>query len=251
MNVCYGRGLEVPLFETAIPIEFHRIPNVLLITATRFSRDEFAQGPLGRSLRRMTTFDKTFRVALAEGNQRGLPGVYNQFIDESLREEELVFLHDDLWLDDVFFSDRIRSALAVYDVVGLAGNTRLWPEAPAWFAKNQAMECDLDHLSGVVSHGPAPFGDPAVFGPTPASVQLLDGVLLAARAAKLLDAGVRFDQRFDFHFYDLDFSRQANAARLKVGTWPIAVTHGSGGAFGSASWQHGLELYREKWGMAV
>jgi hypothetical protein len=33
-----------------------------------------------------------------------------------------------------------------------------------------------------------------------------------------------------------------------VGTWPIAVTHVSGGAFGSDAWKHGLELYREKWG---
>lgn len=225
------------------------VPKVLLITASRFSRAEFAQCPLGRSLRRMG-HDRNLRLALIEGNQRGLPEVYNQFIDESWREEELVFLHDDLWLDDLFFSDRIRSALSVYDVVGLAGNTHLLPGMPAWHAKNQEMEWDVGHLSGVVGHGPQPFGDPSVYGPTPASVQLLDGVLLAARGATLLDAGVRFDQRFDFHFYDLDFSRQANAAKLKVGTWPIAVTHASGGEFGSAAWQHGLELYREKWGTA-
>jgi GT2 family glycosyltransferase len=82
-------------------------------------------------------------------------------------------------------------------------------------------------------------------------VQLLDGVLLAARASALLDAGVCFDQRFDFHHYDLDFSRQANAAGLRVGTWPIAVTHASGGAFGSAAWNRSLALYREKWPAAA
>ena len=223
------------------------MPKVVLITATRLLRAEFDQCPLGLSLRRMG-FDRTLRLALIEGNQRGLPAAYNQFIDESLREEELVFLHDDLWLDDLFFSDRIRSALSVYDVVGLAGNSRLLPGMPAWHVKNQEMEWDLGHLSGVVCHGAQPFGDPSVYGPTPAAVELLDGVLLAARAATLLDAEVRFDERFDFHFYDLDFSRQANAAKLKVGTWPIAVTHVSGGAFGSDAWKHGLELYREKWG---
>ncbi len=194
------------------------------------------------------SFDKTVRIGLIEGNQRGLPAAYNQFIDESWREEELVFLHDDLWLDDLFFSDRIRSALSVYDVVGLAGNTRLLPDMPAWHVRNQELEWDLGHLSGVVCHGPQPFGDPTVFGPTPAAVKLLDGVLLAARAGTLLDAGVRFDERFDFDFYDLDFSRQANAAKLRVGTWPIAVTHVSSGAFGTPAWKRGLELYREKWG---
>jgi GT2 family glycosyltransferase len=196
-------------------------------------------------------FDKTLRLALIEGNQRGLPAVYNQFIHESLREEELVFLHDDLWLDDLFLSDRIRSALAVYDVVGLAGNTRLVPGMPAWHIGNQENEVDLGHLSGVVCHGAQPLGEPSVYGPTPAAVELLDGVLLAARAGTLLDAGVRFDERFDFHFYDLDFSRQARAAGLKMGTWPIAVTHVSGGVFESDAWKRGLELYREKWGTAL
>lgn len=196
------------------------------------------------------SFDETLRVGLFESNRRGLPEVYNQFISEAWREEELVFLHDDLWLDDLFFSDRMRAALRVYDVVGLAGNTRLLPGMPAWHAKNLEMEWDLEHLSGVVCHGPQPFGNPTVFGPTPAPAELLDGVLLAARAGTLLDAGVRFDQRFDFHFYDLDFSRQARAAKLKVGTWPIAVTHCSTGAFGSDAWKRGRELYREKWGMA-
>jgi hypothetical protein len=222
---------------------------VLLITATRFSRAEFDQCPLGQSLRRLA-FDGRVQLALIEGNQRGLPEVYNHFIDESCREEELVFLHDDLWLDDLFFCERIRSGLGVYDVVGLAGNTRLLPDTPAWFVRNEEMEFDQGHLSGIVSHGSQPLGAPSVYGPTPASVELLDGVLLAARAATLLDARVRFDERFDFHFYDPDFSRQANAARLKVGTWPIAVTHASSGAFGSDAWKHGLELYREKWRMA-
>jgi GT2 family glycosyltransferase len=195
-------------------------------------------------------FDSTLRLGLIEGNQRGLPEVYNQFIDESFREQELVFLHDDVWIDDLFLSDRIRSALGVYDVVGLAGNTRLLPGAPSWSVRNDQMERDLGYVSGVVCHGPQPFGEPAVFGPVPAAVELLDGVLLAARAGTLLDAGVRFDERFDFHFYDLDFSRSARAAKLRVGTWPIAVTHVSGGGFESAAWKHDLELYREKWGTA-
>ena len=230
-------------------MEFHRIPKVLLVAATRFSRAEFDEGPLGRSLRRLA-YNGTVQLALIEGNQRGLPEAYNKFIDEPFREEELVFLHDDLWLDDLFFCERIRSALQVYDVVGLAGNTRLLPGMPAWHVKNREMEWDAGHLSGVVCHGPQPWGEPSVYGPAPAAVELLDGVLLAARAATLLGAGVRFDERFDFHFYDLDFSRQANAAKLKVGTWPIAVTHASIGGFGSDAWKRGLELYREKWGTA-
>jgi hypothetical protein len=52
------------------------MPKVVLITATRLLRAEFAQCPLGLSLRRMG-FDRTLRLALIEGNQRGLPAAYN------------------------------------------------------------------------------------------------------------------------------------------------------------------------------
>jgi GT2 family glycosyltransferase len=147
-----------------------------------------------------------------------------------------------------FLSDRIRSALDTFDVVGLAGNRRLLPGMPAWHVKNKKMEWDKEFLSGIVSHGAQPFGTPSVYGPTPAPVQLLDGLLIAARASSLLDIGIRFDERFDFHFYDLDFSRQANAAGLRVGTWPMAVTHVSGGSYGSMAWKKGLDLYLRKWG---
>jgi GT2 family glycosyltransferase len=220
-----------------------------LVSATRCSKDEFAQKPLGLSLRRMS-FDRTMELHVIIGNQQGLPKSFNQFISEKYRDHELVFLHDDLWLDDLFFSDRIRMALQNFDVVGLAGNRRLLPGAPAWHVKDERMEWDHGNLSGVVCHGPQPFGTVSIYGSTPAPVQLLDGVLLAARCSALLDAGVRFDERFDFHFYDLDFSRQANAAGLKVGTWPIAVTHVSGGNFGSPGWRKNLDLYWGKWGRA-
>jgi GT2 family glycosyltransferase len=220
---------------------------LIAITATRLSKAAFPQSPLGRSFERMS-FDRSMKLVLVEENRLGLPTVYNTFLNETFREHDLVFLHDDLWLDDLFFSDHIRRALDTFDIVGLAGNRRLLPNAPAWHVRNDEMEWDSDNLSGIVCHGPQPFGAPSIYGPTPAAVQLLDGVMIAARASTLLDAGLRFDERFNFHFYDLDFSRQANAANLNVGTWPIAVTHVSGGSFGSLAWQRDLALYREKWG---
>jgi GT2 family glycosyltransferase len=223
---------------------------VIVISATRGSSAEFLERPLGRSLARMS-FDATLQFAVVENNQAGLPAAFNRFLVEELRPHALVFVHDDVWIDDLFFSDRIRAALETFDVAGLAGNRRLLPGASAWHVKNNAMEWDRGFLSGIVCHGAQPFGVAEIYGPTPAPVQLLDGVLLASRASALLDAGVRFDQRFDFHHYDMDFSRQANAAGLKVGTWPIAVTHASGGAFGTPAWKRSLALYREKWPVAA
>jgi GT2 family glycosyltransferase len=219
---------------------------IIVVTATRLSKAEFTVGPLGVSLQRMC-MDPTLQLGLVEGNCEGLPKVYNRFLIEPLRENILLFLHDDVWLDDMFLSDRIRDSLTVYDVVGVAGSRILRPDAPAWFVKDESMELDIENLSGVVSHGPTPCGAPSVYGTTPAAVQVLDGVLLAVRCSTLLDAGLRFDERFNFHFYDMDLARQANAMGLKVGTWPIAVTHVSGGGYKSQEWKQELEVYREKW----
>ena len=217
-----------------------------LVSATRCTPEEFARTPLGRSAARLPS-DDSARLFVAYGNHEGLPCVYNRYLKEEYREDLVVFLHDDLWIDDIFFLIRIREALGSLDVAGLAGNQRLVEEAPAWHVLNDRMEWDRKHLTGAVCHGKTPFGPCSCYGPTPALAQLLDGVLLAARVSSLLDAGVRFDERFDFHFYDLDFSRQANRAGLKVGTWPIAVTHSSGGSYNTDGWRRNLALYREKW----
>ena len=222
---------------------------LILVTATRLSRSDFNNTPLGRSVQRLA-FDPSLRLSVIADNAQGLPSVFNPYISETFLNDEIVFLHDDLWLDDIFFAHRIHEALNTYDVAGLAGNRRLLPEAPAWCLKNDRMEWDSEHLTGLVCHGPHPCGAPSVYGPTPATAQLLDGLLIAVRVSALLKKSIRFDERFDFHFYDLDFSRQANTAGLKVGTWPIAVTHASGGAFRSPSWQSRRDLYRAKWSLA-
>lgn len=217
-----------------------------MVTASRLKAEEFVHTPLALSARRLVNC-QSVRLSAVPENTLGLPKIYNRFLTEEHRDDLAVFVHDDLWLDDLFFIDRIRAGLEAFDVIGLAGNRRLVPGAAAWHVKNEQMEWDAEWISGAVCHGQQPLGKPAVYGPAPAPVQLLDGVLLAARIGKLLNAGVRFDERFSFHFYDLDFSRQANAAGLRVGTWPIAATHTSGGAFGSAGWQQGLAAYRDKW----
>ena len=58
---------------------------------------------------------------------------------------------------------------------------------------------------------------------------------------------MRFDERFPFHFYDLDFCRSARANGLRLGTWPITLTHQSGGRFGIPEWRKAYADYLNKW----
>jgi GT2 family glycosyltransferase len=104
-------------------------------------------------------------------------------------------------------------------------------------------------LSGGIQHGAPDASVASRYGDVPAEVRLLDGVFLAARAATLVDAGVRFDARFPFHFYDTDFCRTCEKAGLRLGTWPIALTHASSGeSWAGEAWDAAYRLYLDKWG---
>jgi len=84
-------------------------------------------------------------------------------------------------------------------------------------------------------------------GPAPAECELLDGVFLAVKKSVLRARGVRFDPAFPFHFYDLDFCRTARQQGLRLGTWPICITHQSNGGFETAQWNAGYQAYLAKW----
>lgn len=219
-----------------------------IISATRLSEDEFwEKSALGISLRRLQG-DPRLSSRICYSNQRGLPELYNHCIHADNSEEILVFVHDDVWLDDYFLADRIVDGLKQYDIIGVAGNIRRVPRQPSWcFVDLNFTWDERSHLSGAIGHGQQPFGYINHFGSAPASCELLDGVFLAARTATLREHKILFDPRFDFHFYDLDFCRTARRAALRLGTWPISMTHQSGGAFGNESWRRGYDLYLEKW----
>lgn len=221
---------------------------VEIVSATRRTEDDFWENSaLGRSLCCMSHEGRII-TRISYENQRPLPEVYNASIDSADEHDILVFMHDDIWLQDLFFVDRIVEALKTYDVVGLAGNTRRVPWQFGW-CKTVEDELDWGHMSGVVAHGPIPMlGETNVFGPAPQACELLDGLLLAAKKSVLRQHGVRFDAQFDFHFYDLDFCRLARAQRLSLGTFLMSVTHQSPGSTTTQAWKDKCDAYWAKWG---
>lgn len=219
-----------------------------IISATRLSESEFwHKAPLGISLRRLA-HDTRLVAHIAFENQRGLPDVYNAQINAPEGHGILIFIHDDVWIDDYFLVDRVISGLKKFDVIGIAGNRRRVQNQPAWLFTDNNLTLDTHlNLSGSVAHGSQPFGAISVFGAAPAECELLDGVFLAAKKSGLTAAKVQFDPHFDFHFYDMDFCRSARKSGLRLGTWPICLTHQSRGSFGGARWNEKYRLYQEKW----
>jgi tetratricopeptide (TPR) repeat protein len=219
-----------------------------IVSATRLSEHNFwKKSALGRSLRCLG-YDSQFAVNVAFNNQRGLSGLYNDRIQCNNEDRILVFIHDDVWIDDFFFADRLIHSLTVFDVIGVAGNCRRVPMQAGWgFLDDKLTAVEGGNLRGSIAHGQQSYGVISSFGKSPAECELLDGVILAARKSRLVAAGVQFDPRFNFHFYDIDFCRTAREKCLRVGTWPLYLTHQSHGNFDSPGWREMYLRYLDKW----
>ena len=227
------------------------LQKIHIVTATRFSESDFwVKSALGESLKKIDVYKK-FKYSIFYENNLGLSTVYNKAITDSKNYDILVFIHDDVFIDCKDFVIKVTQGLINYDVIGVAGNTRLYSSMqPAWAfkeIKNNAFVWDWGFLSGTVWHGKNPHGDKMYYGPVPMRCELIDGVMIAAKAKLLRKKNVYFDERFKFHFYDIDFCRTSTKAGLTIGTWPIELTHQSPGGFGTQQWQDGYSLYIKKW----
>jgi GT2 family glycosyltransferase len=221
---------------------------ITIVSATRLSTEDFwRKSALGVSLNRIA-FDKRLNARINAENTLPLPTVYNYSIAAAQPDDMLVFMHDDVWIDDYYFADRIIEGLQSFEVIGVAGCKLRRAKQSAWLFTGLDFQHDAaENLSGSIAHGKNPCGGVSHYGVAPAACDLLDGVLLAASKAVLTQSGLTFDPAFDFHFYDLDFCRAAKQRHLRLGTWPICLTHQSAGSFGSQAWRNMQQLYTAKW----
>ena len=75
----------------------------------------------------------------------------------------------------------------------------------------------------------------------------MDGLFLAVDSRTLIDNGLRFDERFKFHFYDMDFCRQVEVMNLTMGTIPVTTIHGSVNKPYREDWYEMYDEYLKKW----
>jgi hypothetical protein len=219
------------------------------VVATRQSLEQFTQqSPLAQSLQRISTIAPITLDVFYENN-RPLPEIYNHVIETAGMDDLLIFIHDDVWVDDWLLLFRLEEALQHFDCIGIAGNTRRLPQQASWIFKDTSRTFDHGYLSGMICHGTLKQAiHVSFYGSSPAAVKLLDGVFLVAKTSTLRNACVRFDPQFSFHFYDMDFCRSCEQAGLRMGTWPIALTHASSGSYANPEWEQAYALYLQKWG---
>lgn len=212
--------------------------DLFFVSCTRGAKEDT---PLFASLRALGMGDFHF----FEYNRRGLPECYNEWLDRLAGQDVLLVLaHDDVMLGDVFLREKLRLAVATFNIVGVVGSSYidLRSNAPHYAWDRMPAE----HLSGAVEH---PFDQERtcwfVFGPTPWRCVVLDGVFLAIDMRRIGD--VRFDPRFSFHLYDLDFCVAATMAKLVLGTASIPIRHMGKPGFLSNAYRQALTEFRQKW----
>lgn len=169
-------------------------------------------------------------ISFDQFNTLGLSKRYNDMIDScSDKYEYMVFVHDDVYIDDGRLIEKLDEAHREFDIVGLAGGLNPKIQKPAlWHLMCGGF--GSGNLRGAVGHYA---NDDQVFmtnfGVTPCRVTILDGLFLSIKTESIRKTGWRFNENYTFHHYDIASSIDANVKKLKLGVAPIWVMHKSPG----------------------
>ncbi len=217
---------------------------ILLVSATQKSKDKFwTDTSTGISVTRHIECNNIDETEIAYNNSKGLCEVYNQFLIEKYRDYIILFVHDDIIIQDINLKLKLNDAIKDYDVVGVAGTAEFGLKSPVVWHNSPK-----DKWSGAVGH-PTGKGQIQItyFGVWPKQCMVLDGLFIAINTEKILDSGVKFDEQFKFHFYDLAFCVDAHLSGHSLGTWDIPLTHFSHGDYNDESWRTSEKKFIEKY----
>jgi len=212
--------------------------NYFFVVATQKSQDDFNKNSqIALFLDKVGYRNKT---KVFYENKLGLPELYNRFITENNKDKKIIFVHDDVLIEDLFFEEKLQVAFEKFDIVGLAGSKKCDLSKPAAW---HLMSDKIDHV-GEVAHSADKIVWTTCFGPTNDRALVLDGLFLAVNVKRLVETGTKFDERFSFHHYDITFCLKANKNKLKMGVAPIKVTHfGLGDSMNTPEWHHSASLF--------
>jgi hypothetical protein len=183
-------------------------------------------------------------------NDTGLSEVYNQYITpkNAKKYDIALFLHDDVYVDDLKIRGKLYQAIQQYDIVGLAGCLSPRIKSPSLWH----LMSGYDNHRGYVAHA-NPDDITTVrmtsFGPSPSRVILIDGLFMAVSLKAAIRSEWRFNESFKFHHYDLSSCLDANSKGLKIGVSPINVIHASPGlrSLHDSNFKHSEKKFLEKY----
>ena len=222
--------------------------DAILVSCTK---DKAQTTKLYNFTKRLEEFNiDTVKVKFIENNTVGLSENYNKFInDEYAKQYEFaIFVHDDVYIDDFDIIEKLKYAHnnLKYDIIGIAGGINPEIKFPAlWHIMTTKQ-----HQRGAVSH---PFDNnmqyTTVFGPTPSRVVIADGCFLAVHLQTAVEKQWKFNENYKFHHYDIASCIDANKKKIRVGVYPIHITHESPGlkSFEDVHWKESNERFLKEY----
>lgn len=162
-------------------------------------------------------------------NKIGLGKAYNKFIHDNPEYDRVVFVHDDVSIEDNLIFEKLGEAHNIYDIIGVAGGIEPVIKAPAlWHIMCGGFG---PNLRGFAGHYLPGNNQTMItnFGPTPSRVAIIDGVLMSVNIIRAREVGWKFNENYMFHHYDIASCLDANKLKLKIGVAPIYINHASPG----------------------
>jgi len=217
----------------------------LYISLTPKSSEQLGDLPLSKSLNlskfildkigeydiAVNNFDSKSKLMYICNNTTPICKVYNKMITDVVKGgqyESVIFLHDDVYIEDRHLTEKVDKYLQQYDIIGLAGGTDLHIRKPClWHIMCNERYGTVGHYidNKNITHW---YG--TTFGVSDIRVTVIDGLFIAAKASIFKDSNLMFDNDLPgFHHYDLKFCIDANNLKFKIGVVPILVTHMSPG----------------------
>jgi len=221
--------------------------NIYIISCTKSSNKEFNDTPLGKSIVKLNTvLGINITPLVCFNNTDGMPKVYNDFLSMTSGNDRVLFVHDDVYINDIFLADKLEEGFKNYDVLGVAGsdnfsiarNPVCWHNSPR------------DSWSGAVEHPVKNKSDGQTFvtsfGDWPKRCIVLDGLFIAVKSVDIAKK-IGWDEDFEFDFYDASFCLRAHRAGFRLGTVPVSTTHMShGDGIKKESYKISQELFISK-----
>lgn len=196
-------------------------------------------------------FETSASLDVLWSNRLGLPAAYNSKLRdyEATDVEFIVFVHDDVYIDDLKLIDKLKVAHRNlgYQIIGAAGSTRARISHPSLWH----LMSDRVHHRGFVHHF---VGDGQIygssFGPTPSEVLVMDGLFMAVHLPSVREVGWQFNENYEFHHYDLSSCLDAVKLGLKLGVYPIHLIHASPGldSLDSPIWSASNQRFLREYG---
>jgi GT2 family glycosyltransferase len=211
---------------------------IRIIVPTVLTEVSYKQSVPYKCLEKLIDYDDrdySPHIIVIPENKEGFCLLYNRYINK-YPDDTVVFIHDDIEIHDQYFFEKLQKAHEKYDIVGLAGASSqdyTTSKTFAWHLCMNKREDGRGFLSHAIPKDVGGYGFPYInssyFGPTPADAVFVDGVFISFNTKKVVDSGVKFNEKYTFHHYDMSACAEAKKAGLSIGVYPIfGIHHGLG-----------------------